>query len=44
MPTGDGDNIGCFIDQVKLTCALVRDLDEVVNEVNLLGEHQEESS
>jgi hypothetical protein len=26
MPTGDRDHIGCFADQVKLTRALVRDL------------------
>jgi hypothetical protein len=29
---------------VKLTCALVLDLDKVVKEVKLLGEHEEESS
>jgi hypothetical protein len=33
-----------FADQVKLTRALVRDLNEAVKEVNLLGEHEEESS
>jgi predicted nuclease with TOPRIM domain len=44
MSTGDRDHIGCFTDQVKLTRALVRDLDEAVKEVNLLGEHEEESS
>jgi chromosome segregation ATPase len=44
MPAGDRDHIGCFINQVKLTCVLARDLDEVVKEVNLLGEHEEESS
>jgi hypothetical protein len=44
MPVGDRDHIECFADQVKLTHALVRDLDEVVKEVNLLGEHEEESS
>jgi hypothetical protein len=44
MPAGDRDDIGCFADQVKLTRALVWDLDEAVKEVNLLGEHQEESS
>jgi hypothetical protein len=44
MPAGDRNHIGCFTDQVKLTHALVRDLDEVVREVNLLGEHEEESS
>jgi hypothetical protein len=44
MPAGDCDHIGCFTDQVKLTRALVRDLDEVIMEVNLLGEHEEESS
>jgi hypothetical protein len=44
MPAGDCDHIGCFADQVKLTRALVRDLDEAVKEVNLLGEHEEESS
>jgi hypothetical protein len=44
MPTEDRDHIRCFTDQVKLTRALVRDLNEVVKEVNLLGEHEEESS
>jgi hypothetical protein len=44
LPTGDRDHIGCFTKQVKLTRALVRDLDEVVKEVKLLGEHAEESS
>jgi hypothetical protein len=41
---GDHDRIGCFIDQVKLTRALVRDLNEAVKEVKLLREHEEESS
>jgi hypothetical protein len=36
--------IGCFADQVKLTCALVRDFDEAVKEVKLLEEREEESS
>jgi hypothetical protein len=44
MPAGDHDHIGCSTDQVKLTRALVRDLDEAVKEVNMLGEHEEESS
>jgi hypothetical protein len=44
MPTGDCDHIGCFIDQVKLTRALVLDLDEAVKDLNLLGENKEESS
>jgi hypothetical protein len=44
MPAGDRDHIGCFTDQVKLTRALVRDLNEAIKEVNLLGEHGEESS
>jgi hypothetical protein len=44
MPMGDHDHIVCFVDQVKLTLALVRDLDEVIKEVNLLGEHEEEPS
>jgi hypothetical protein len=44
MLAGDHDHIGCFIDQVKLTRALVRDLDEAIKEVKLLGEHEEESS
>jgi hypothetical protein len=44
MPTGDRDHIGCFTDQVKLTRALVRDLDKAIKEVNLLGEPEEESS
>jgi peptidoglycan hydrolase CwlO-like protein len=41
---GDRDHIGCFVDLVKLTRALVRDLDEAIKEVKLLGEHEEESS
>jgi hypothetical protein len=44
MPVGDHDHIGCFTDQVRLTRAWIRDLDEAVKEVNLLGEHEEESS
>jgi chromosome segregation ATPase len=44
MPVGDHDHIRCFTDQVKLTRALVRDLDEAIKEVNLLREHEEESS
>jgi hypothetical protein len=44
MPARDCDHIECFADQVKLMHALVRDLDEAVKEVNLLGEHEEESS
>jgi hypothetical protein len=44
MPAGDRDHIGCFTDQVKLTRALVRDLDEAIKEVNLLGEHEKGSS
>jgi hypothetical protein len=37
MPTGDRDHIGCFANQVKVTRALVRDLDEAIKEVKLLG-------
>jgi hypothetical protein len=44
LPAGDHDCMGCFTNQVKLTRALVRDLDEAVKEVKLLGEHEEESS
>jgi hypothetical protein len=44
MPAGDRDHIGCFADQVKLTQALVRDLNEAIKEINLLGEHEEDSS
>jgi hypothetical protein len=44
LPAGDHDRIGCFADQVKLTHALVRDLDEAIKEVKLLGVHKEESS
>jgi hypothetical protein len=36
--------MGCFTDQVKLTRALVRNLDEAIKEIKLLGEHEEESS
>jgi hypothetical protein len=36
--------MGCFTNQVKLTHALVQNLDEVIKEVKLSGEHEEESS
>jgi hypothetical protein len=44
LPVGDHYCMRCVTDQVKLTRALVRDLDEAVKEVKLLGEHEEESS
>jgi hypothetical protein len=44
LPTRGHDRMRCFTDQVKLTCALVRDLDEAIKEVKLLGEHEVESS
>jgi hypothetical protein len=44
LPTGGHDRMGCFTDQVKLTRALVRNLDEAIKEVKLLGEHEEDSS
>jgi predicted Fe-Mo cluster-binding NifX family protein len=43
LSAGGDDRMGCFTDQVKLTHALVRNLDEAVKEVKLLGEHEEES-
>jgi hypothetical protein len=44
LPVGCHDRMGCFTDQVKLTHALVRNLDEAIKEIKLLGEHEEESS
>jgi hypothetical protein len=44
LPAGGHDCMRCFTDQVKLTHALVRDLDEAIKEVKLLGEHEEELS
>jgi hypothetical protein len=44
MPAGDHDRTECFADQVKLSRALVGDLDEAIMEVKLLTEHEEESS
>jgi hypothetical protein len=44
LPIGSPDRMGCFTVQVKLTCALVRDLDEAIKEVKLLVEHEEKSS
>jgi hypothetical protein len=38
------DHMGCFTNQVKMTRALVQNLDEAVKEVKLLGEHGEDSS
>jgi hypothetical protein len=40
LPVRDHDRIGCFTDQVKLTRALVQDLDAAIKEVRLLGEHE----
>jgi hypothetical protein len=44
LPAGGHDCMGCFTDQVKFTHAMVRDLDEAVKEVKLLGEHEQESN
>jgi hypothetical protein len=44
LPAGGHDHMGCFTDQVKFTRALVKNLDEAVKAVKLLGEHGEESS
>jgi hypothetical protein len=44
LPAGGCDHMGCFTDQLKLTRALVQNLDEAVKEVKLLGEHGEQSS
>jgi hypothetical protein len=44
LPKGDHDRIGCFTNQVKLTRALVQDLDEAVNEIKKLDKHGEEAS
>jgi hypothetical protein len=44
LPAGGHDHMGCFTDQVKLTRALVQNLDEADKEVKLLGEHEEELS
>jgi hypothetical protein len=44
LPAGGNDHMGCFTDEVKLTHALVQNLDETIKEVKLLGEHEEESS
>jgi hypothetical protein len=43
-PAGDRNRIGCFANQVKLTHALVQDIDEAIKEIKLLGEHGEEAS
>jgi hypothetical protein len=42
LAAGGHDRMGCFTDKVKLTHALVRDLDEAIKEVKLLVEHEEE--
>jgi hypothetical protein len=35
LPAGDHDRMGCFTNQVKLTRALVRDLDEAIKVVKI---------
>jgi hypothetical protein len=44
LPSGGHEHMGCFTDHVKLTHALVQNLDEAIKEVMMLGEHEEESS
>jgi hypothetical protein len=44
LPAEDHDCTGCFTDHVKLTYSLVRDLDEAIKAVELLGEHKEDLS
>jgi hypothetical protein len=44
LPTADHDRIGCFSDQVKLTRALVRDLEEAIKKVNLLARMERKSA
>jgi chromosome segregation ATPase len=44
ITAGDHDHIRCIADQVKLTRALIQDLNKAIKEVNQLGEHEEESS
>jgi hypothetical protein len=44
LPARDHDRMGCFTDQVKLTHALVIDLDEALKKAKVLGEHEEKSS
>jgi hypothetical protein len=44
LPAGGHDHMGCFTDQVKLTRALVWNLDKAIKDVKLLREHEEESS
>jgi hypothetical protein len=41
LPVGGHDHMGCFTDQVKLTRALVQNLDEAIKEVKLLAVHEE---
>jgi hypothetical protein len=44
MLARDGNRTRCFANLVKLTHALVRDLDEAIKEVKLLGENGEKAS
>jgi hypothetical protein len=44
LPVKGRDHMGCQSDQVKLTCVLIRDLDEAMNEIYQLGDHGEEAS
>jgi hypothetical protein len=44
FPVEGCKRIGYYVDQVKLTRALVQDLDEAVMEIKQLGKHGEEDS
>ena len=44
VPARGRDHVGCLPDQVKLTSALTKDLDEAVKEVRQLGDYGEEAS
>jgi hypothetical protein len=44
IPTEGHDHIGCLADQLKLTRASVRDLNEAMKKIQQLGNHGEEAS
>jgi hypothetical protein len=44
LPAEGCDRIGCSSNQVKLTHALNKDLDEAVKEIQWLGNYEEEAS
>jgi hypothetical protein len=44
LPVGGHDHVGCLLDQVKLTCALNKELNQAMKEIHQQGDHRDEAN